>query len=157
VRPIVSANCHPTETISEFIDFHLWPFVENLPSYIKDTTDYMKKMENLTIPENTTASALNILSEVLELFVVPIFFCMRQFRHHGECSCKGKLHPCKMTYLQKAERQLSDCLFYEKFDSDSTLDFTQKITRALEAMHGGMIFLPVLSCRSWRHVRQHCV
>jgi hypothetical protein len=41
----------------------------------------------------------------------------------------------KTTYLQEAERQLSDCRFYEKFDSDPTLDFTQKITRALEAMH----------------------
>jgi hypothetical protein len=35
---IVSANGHPTEKISEFIDLHLWPFVENLPSHIKDTT-----------------------------------------------------------------------------------------------------------------------
>jgi hypothetical protein len=49
---IVSAYGHPTEKISEFIDFHLRPFVENLPSHIKDTTDYLKKMENLTIPEN---------------------------------------------------------------------------------------------------------
>jgi tRNA/tmRNA/rRNA uracil-C5-methylase (TrmA/RlmC/RlmD family) len=38
----------------------------------------------------------------------------------------------KTTYLQEAERQLSDCRFYEKLDSDSTLDFTQKIMRALE-------------------------
>jgi hypothetical protein len=41
----------------------------------------------------------------------------------------------KTTYLQEAERQLSDCGFYKKFDSDPTLDFTQKIKRALEAMH----------------------
>ena len=41
----------------------------------------------------------------------------------------------KTTYLQEAERQLSDCRFYEKLDSDSTLDFTQKIMRALEAIH----------------------
>jgi hypothetical protein len=40
----------------------------------------------------------------------------------------------KTTYLQEAERQLSDCRFYEKLNSDPTLDFTQKITRALEAM-----------------------
>jgi hypothetical protein len=32
----------------------LRPFVENLPSHIKDSTDYLKKMENSTIPENTT-------------------------------------------------------------------------------------------------------
>ena len=35
-------------------------------------------------------------------------------------------------YIQEAERQ---CRFYEKLDSDPTLDFTQKIIRALEAMH----------------------
>jgi hypothetical protein len=44
--------------ISEFIDFHLRPFVENLPSHIKDTTGYLKKMENLTIPENTTTGTM---------------------------------------------------------------------------------------------------
>ena len=41
----------------------------------------------------------------------------------------------KTTYLQEAERQLSDCRFYEKLDSDPTLDFTQKIKRALNVMH----------------------
>jgi hypothetical protein len=60
--PIVSANGHPTEKISEFIDFHLRPFIENLPSHIKDTTDYLKKMENLTIPENTTLVTLDVTS-----------------------------------------------------------------------------------------------
>jgi hypothetical protein len=61
-RPIVSANGHPTEKISEFIDFHLRSFVENLPSHIKDTTDYLKKMENLTIPENTTLVTMDVTS-----------------------------------------------------------------------------------------------
>jgi hypothetical protein len=41
----------------------------------------------------------------------------------------------KTTYIQEAERQLSDCRFYEKLDSDPTLDFTQKIMQALEDMH----------------------
>ena len=59
-RPIMSANGHPTENISEFIDFHLRPFVENFPSHIKDTTDYLKKMENLTIPENTTLVTMDV-------------------------------------------------------------------------------------------------
>jgi hypothetical protein len=34
-RPIISANGHPTEKISEFIDFHLWLFVENLQFWKK--------------------------------------------------------------------------------------------------------------------------
>jgi hypothetical protein len=40
----------------------------------------------------------------------------------------------KTTYLQETERQLSDYRFYEKLNSDRTLDFTQKIMRALKAM-----------------------
>jgi hypothetical protein len=61
-RPIVSANGHPTEKISQFIDFHLRLFVENLPTHIKDTTDYLKKMENLAIPENTTLVTMDVTS-----------------------------------------------------------------------------------------------
>ena len=50
----------------------------------------------------------------------------------SETSVHDSVQASKMitTYLQKAERQLSDCQFYEQLDSDSTLDFTQKITRA---------------------------
>jgi hypothetical protein len=58
----VSANGHLTENISEFIGFHLRPVVENLPSHMKDTTDYLKKMENLTIPENTTLVTMDVTS-----------------------------------------------------------------------------------------------
>jgi hypothetical protein len=42
-----SANGHPTEKISEFVDFHLRPHVEALPSHLKDTTDYLQKMESM--------------------------------------------------------------------------------------------------------------
>ena len=44
-RPIVSANGHPTEKISEFVDLHLQPHVHNLPSYLKDTTDFLRKQD----------------------------------------------------------------------------------------------------------------
>ena len=37
-RSIVSANGHSTEKISEFADLHLQPHVQNLPSYLQDTT-----------------------------------------------------------------------------------------------------------------------
>jgi hypothetical protein len=46
-RPIVSANGHPTEKISEFVDFHLRPHIEALLSHLKDTTDYLQKMESM--------------------------------------------------------------------------------------------------------------
>jgi hypothetical protein len=46
----------------------------------------------------------------------------------------------KTTYIQEEERQLSDCRLYEKLDSDPTLDYAQKITRALEAMQFSIFF-----------------
>ena len=36
-RPIISANDHPTERISEFVDHHLYHEAPKLPSNIKDS------------------------------------------------------------------------------------------------------------------------
>ncbi|XP_078583735.1 uncharacterized protein LOC144866254 [Branchiostoma floridae x Branchiostoma japonicum] len=46
-RPIISANDCATERISEFADHHLRPLVQKLPSYIKDTTDFLQKLNIL--------------------------------------------------------------------------------------------------------------
>ena len=46
-RPIVSANAHPTENISGLVDHHLRPYVSSLKSYVKDTTDFIQKIEAL--------------------------------------------------------------------------------------------------------------
>ena len=46
-RPMVSSNSHPTERISQLNDHHLQPLVTKLPSYIKDTTHFLKKLNNI--------------------------------------------------------------------------------------------------------------
>ena len=46
-RPIVSANGHPTENISEFVDLHLQSHVKTLLSHLQDTTYFLKKQEAL--------------------------------------------------------------------------------------------------------------
>ena len=37
-------NCH-TNRISEFVDYYLQPEVKKLKSYVKETTDFIKKIE----------------------------------------------------------------------------------------------------------------
>ena len=56
--PIVSANGHPTEKISEFVDLHFQPHVHNLPSYLKDTTYFLKKQDAMgpLLPKTLLAS-----------------------------------------------------------------------------------------------------
>ena len=61
-RPIVSANDHPTERISEFVDLHLRPHVVQLPSYVQDTTDYLKKVETDDLPDNTILVSMDVTS-----------------------------------------------------------------------------------------------
>ena len=41
-RPVVSSvNCH-TANISKYVDYHLQPIVKEIPSYVKDTQDFIK-------------------------------------------------------------------------------------------------------------------
>ncbi len=40
-RPIISGNGCPTEKLSAFVDDHIKCFVKQLPSYVKDTTDFI--------------------------------------------------------------------------------------------------------------------
>ena len=62
-RPIVSSNGHPTECISQFIDFHINPLVASLDSHIKDTTDFLNKLANLaTLPNNAILVTLDVSS-----------------------------------------------------------------------------------------------
>ena len=47
-RPIVSVNGCPTEKISASVDHFLNPLVKEMVSYnIEDTTDFLRKIENL--------------------------------------------------------------------------------------------------------------
>ena len=61
-RPIVSSNGHPTEKISEFVDLHLQPHVQNLPSYLQDTTDFLRKQDALgPLPPETLLVSITSL------------------------------------------------------------------------------------------------
>ena len=44
-RPIVSANGHPTERMSEFVSYHLNPLIQLLPAYVKNTTHLLNILE----------------------------------------------------------------------------------------------------------------
>jgi hypothetical protein len=53
-RPIISASSGPTDQISRFVDTYIKPLVPLIPSYVKDTPDFIRKLRNVeSIP--TTA------------------------------------------------------------------------------------------------------
>jgi hypothetical protein len=62
-RPICSSNGHPTERISEFVDHHIRKYVLNLPSYIRDTQDFIKKIKSIgELPAGTILATMDVTS-----------------------------------------------------------------------------------------------
>ena len=57
---ISPVNCH-TISLSQYIDHHLQPHVKELKFYVKKSTDFIKKINNLgKIPENSILVNTNI-------------------------------------------------------------------------------------------------
>ena len=62
-RPIVSANNSPTERISELADYFLKPMVQGTKSYVRDTTDFINKIEQLpTLPAESFLCTIDVTS-----------------------------------------------------------------------------------------------
>ena len=62
-RPVVSSiGCH-TERISKYVDHHLQPLNKSLPSYVQDTTDFLKKLEAVPeVPEGSILVTMDVRS-----------------------------------------------------------------------------------------------
>ena len=67
-RPIVSSNSHPTERISQFVDYHLQPLVTKLPSYIKDTTHFLNKLNSIGQLPSANNGVLLVTLDVASLY-----------------------------------------------------------------------------------------
>ena len=62
-RPVVrSVNCH-TANISKYVDYHFQPIVKEIPSYVKETQDFLKKLEKVkVIPQESLLVTLEVKS-----------------------------------------------------------------------------------------------
>ena len=63
-RPIISQCGAPTEKIGRFLDYFLKPIVKKQNTYIKDTQDFINKIERLLVPK----SALLVTYDVTSLY-----------------------------------------------------------------------------------------
>jgi hypothetical protein len=61
-RPIVSACDCPTERISAYVDHHLRPLVEQSASYIRDSTHFLNKLQEVDIPANAIMCTADVSS-----------------------------------------------------------------------------------------------
>ena len=59
-RPIVSGKSGPTERISSFTDSLLQAIAKKQEPYIKDTTDFVRFIENTPLPDNAIIATLDV-------------------------------------------------------------------------------------------------
>ena len=91
-------NGHPTENISEFVDFHLRPHVKKLPSFIKDTTDYLQKIQGLNhLPPNTTLVTMDVTSLHIN---IPHSDDIEACREYGNLGRSNIHSDCLVTFLK---------------------------------------------------------
>ena len=62
IRPIVSSCNSITEPISQFVDKWLQPHIKTLPSYLKDTTEFLKLIETTKLPQNCILASIDVSS-----------------------------------------------------------------------------------------------
>ena len=62
-RPVVSSVNSHTEKVSAYVGDYLRPLAERLPSYIRDTTDFIKRLRALgKLPKNSLLVTLDVSS-----------------------------------------------------------------------------------------------
>ena len=63
-RPIISGCDSPTDRLSSFIDPHIKPLCSSLPSYIKDTNNFLQTIFNIhtPLPPNTIIATVDVKS-----------------------------------------------------------------------------------------------
>jgi len=61
-RPVISGCNTPAEKISEFVEHHLKPLVSSIPSFVKDTNDFLHKLRSRdTLPEGGILASLDVV------------------------------------------------------------------------------------------------
>ena len=63
-RPIIAACQSPTERISAFVDFHLKDLAKIQPSYLRDTKDFLNKLNKL----KATTESIIVTADVTSLY-----------------------------------------------------------------------------------------
>ena len=60
-KPVISSiNCH-TSKISEYVDYHFQPIVKEIPSYVQDTNDVLRKINQIDfVPDNSYLVSLDV-------------------------------------------------------------------------------------------------
>ena len=68
LRPICSGFSSCTSKIAQFLDAFLKPLAQSNPSYVKDTSDFVQKVESVVVPNVTPSKTFLATMDVSSLY-----------------------------------------------------------------------------------------
>ena len=130
IRPIVSSCESPTENISQFLDFWLKPLMKALPSYLKDTTQFIKEIKNIQIEPNTLLVTIDVKS--LYTSIPP---------SDGIKACLEALHSSVDSFPDRPDPSVLSCLL-EVVLKNNIFEFDGKVFKQLQGTAMGTKLAP---------------
>lgn len=120
IRPIVSSCESPTENISQFIDFWLQPLIKALPSYLKNTTELINELKNVSIEPDTILMTTDVKS---------LYTCIPH--QEGIEACRQALHSNFESNPTRPDMSVLICLL-EVVLKNSTFEFVNKFYKQIQ-------------------------
>ena len=130
IQPIVSSCESPTENLSQFIDHWLQPLMKALPSYIKDTTQLINELKELTVEPNTLLVTVDVKS---------LYTCMPH--SDGVEACIEALCSSTENHPQRPNTAILSCLL-EVVLKNNIFEFDGKFYKQLQGTAMGTKLAP---------------
>ena len=137
IRPIVSSCESPTENISQFLDFWLKPLMIALPSYLKDTSQFINEIKDLHVEPNTLLVTIDVKSLYTS---IP--------HSDGIKACLEALHSSIDRFPDRPNPSVLACLL-EIVLKNNIIEFDGKVYKQLQGTAMGTKLAPAYANILW--------
>ena len=113
-RPVVSSiNCH-TANISKYVDYHLQPIVKQITSYVKDTNDFINKINAVkSVSKNSYLVTMDVRSLYTNITNAEgISAVKRAFDNYSKKTSSTKVITTFLALILTLNNFVFDCIHY---------------------------------------------
>ena len=113
-HPVVSTiNCH-TANISRYVDYHLQPIVKQIPSYVKDTNNFIHKINAVeSVPKNSYLVTMDVRSLYTNIpNAEGISAVKRAFDNYSKKTISTKVITTFLALILTLNNFVFDCIHY---------------------------------------------
>ena len=114
---ITSINCYASD-ISRFVDHHLQLLVSEIPSYVKDTNDFINKIDNFPVPPNIILVTMDVKSVYTSIPNNEEIVCVKKkYDHYPNKTISTKINATFLALISTLKNFIFNSKFYLQIKS----------------------------------------